>query len=248
MLVVFTVKDRIKLLPYFFQYYRKMGATRFVCCLADGFDNPLFEEIESWKSVVDLEIRATISTDPAVWCGPSEQGAVEVIRRNLSEPWHIMADLDEFYWLPPGMSLLDMLDKLTAGGYVASTCHLLDRIAEDGSLADPGQILDTTYPTACDITAKVGGCIDKVALVRTDIPLHSGHHSVDSYAPTLAWGEFHHFKWLPGVLNFLVERSRNFERLGLSWFAEGFKTAELFQNGKLDLTKVTTSRAPVIEI
>src|SRR5574337_562881 len=124
MLVVFTVKDRIRLLPYFIEYYRYMGASRFVCCLASGTRNPLYQEIEAWKQVIDLEIRPTVDDHPATWCGPAEQGAVEAIRRTLPEPWHIMADLDEFYWLPPGMKLQDMQKMLDEGGYVASTCQV----------------------------------------------------------------------------------------------------------------------------
>lgn len=248
MLVVFTVKDRIKLLPYFLAYYQKIGATRFLCCLASGTGNPLYPEIEAWKGKVDLEIRPTVDDHPNVWCGPAEQGAIEAIRRTIPEPWHIIADLDEFYWLPPGMKLQDMRKMLEDGGFDASTCHLRDRISDTLRLVDPGPVLDQTYPLVCNITSLVGGCMNKVALVKSSVPIGSGHHGLVERRPTLAWGEYHHFKWLPGVLDLVVERSKNFERLGLSWYAEGLKTAALFQDGKLVSDLVMTERAPVIDI
>jgi len=250
MLVVFTAKDRIALLPYFFRYYLSIGATRFLCCLYRGQKNPLYPAIENWRNYLDLKIQSTGDFDVEAYCGPSEAAAVERIRATLTDPWHVIADLDEFYWLPPGTTLQNMVVKLEAGKYTAASCHLIDRIAEDGSLAPPGAMLDITYPLAFNLTQAIGACPNKIAIVSARTPLQSGHHNVADGSPTLAWGEFHHFKWLPGIIELLVERSVYFTRLGLPWAAEGWRTAGMFIDGKLDLKNpaIKTWLAPPVGV
>ena len=249
MLVIFPVKDRIALLPYFFRYYQSIGATRFICCLFLGKNNPIYPEIEAWKSKVDLEIRDGV-LDESVWCGPTEAEAIDRIRDTLSEPWHVLADLDEFYWLPKGTTLQDMVAKLEAGNFHAASCHFIDRFAADGSLVPPGEMLDSTYPLATNLTRITGACFDKTNLMRTTAPLLSGHHGVKEGVPSLAWGECHHFKWMPGILEIVEQRSLNFRNLRLPWAEEGFKTTAKFVNGKLNLADpdLKTWPAPLLGV
>jgi len=248
MLVVFTAKDRMALLPYFFRYYLSIGATRFLCCLQQGQNNALYETVAAWKTKLDLEIKPTGLVLP--WCGPNEAFEVEHIRAGIKDPWHVIADLDEFYWLPKGTTLQDMVAKLEAGNFKAASCHLIDRIATDGSLVAPGETLDDTYPLAFNLTRAIGACFDKIAIVRTGTPLRSGHHGLADDSPVLAWGEFHHFKWLPGILALLDKRSTDLTRLGLPWAGEGWKVIDKFVDGKLNFNDpdIQTWPAPLLGI
>jgi len=248
MLVLFTTKDRIALLPYFFRYYLSIGATRFICCLFQGRNNPHYPEIEAWKGKVDLEIRDGVMEE-AVWCGPADAKAVDRIRATLRDPWHVVADLDEFYWTA-GVTLQDMMARLEAGGYAASVCRLVDRFAADGSLVAPGETLDGTYPLATNLTESFGACCFKLNIVRTTLELRSGHHDTQHGAPLLAWGECHHFKWVPGILEILEERVHRLRKLNLPWSEEGIRTKAKFVNGKLNFKDpdLKTWPAPLLGI
>lgn len=249
MLVLFTVKDRIALLPYFIRYYQSIGASRFICCLFTGRRNPIYPEIEAWESKVDLEIRDGVMYE-SVWCGPTEAEAIDHIRSTLVDRWHVIADLDEFYWLPKGTTLQHMAAKLEAANCEAASCHLIDRIAADGSLVYPGETLDGTYPLACNLTRSIGAAYDKVAVVKPTTPLISGHHGVKEGTRSLAWGEYHHFKWLPGILEIIQQRSIHFRELKIPWAEEGYKTSAKFTNSKLNLNDpaLKTWPAPLLGI
>lgn len=234
MLALVTVKDRIALLPHFFRYYQALGCSRFICALYNGQENPLYEEVCAWKDKFNVEVRPSICCDPSEWCGKLEAEAVEEIRRTLSDQWHVMADLDEFYWLPDGLKVQDIAQKLETGSYTAATTFMIDRIAADGALAAPGPSLDDTYPLACNITQSVGGCPHKIMLVRSTTPLWSGHHYVGDDSRVLHYGECHHFKWMPGILELLMERYESYVKLELPWAVEGPKTLAKFVNGKLN--------------
>lgn len=248
MLVIFALKDRALLLPYFLKHYQNLGATRFICGLYDGRKNPLYPEVEAWTRKVNLEIRdgASHSDD---WCGPHEAAGIDRIRATVSDPWHVIADLDEFYWLPAGTTLQDIVAKLEAGGYDAATAHLIDRIAADGSLVAPGETLDGTYPLATNLTGSVGACIDKAVIVKTTASLLSGHHGLRE-GTGLAWGECHHIKWLPGILEILEKRVPHLRRMGLPWSEEGRLICDKFVNGKLNFNdpSIKTWPAPLLGV
>ena len=148
------------------------------------------------------------------------------------------------------MTLQDIVAMLEEKGCHASTAHLIDRIAADGSLVFPVETLDETYPLATNITGSIGASIDKAMIVKTTASLLSGHHGVREGTPALAWGECHHFKWMPGVLDVIEERSRHFRGLKLPWAEEGYQTSAKFTNGKLNFNDPTikTRPAPLLGI
>lgn len=248
MLAIVTIKDRIALLPYFLRYYQSVGCSRFIVALYQGTENPLYPAIEEFRSVADLEIRTSVCCPPDQWCGQVEAEAVERIRQTLPDQWHVIADLDEFYWMPEGRKLQEVAQNAQEEGYGAVTTFLADRIAQDGSLTPPGESLCETYPLACNLTESVGGCRHKILLARMSVPLWSGHHFVADKTPVKHYGECQHFKWQPGVLDFLMARYEAYTRLKLPWAIEGPKTVEKFVNGKLNMADPSIRTWPAVRL
>jgi hypothetical protein len=250
-LVIFTIKDRAALLPYFLRYYQRMGATRFLCYLFNGAQNPLYPEVEAWKSKVPLIIRASLYGPAEEWTVEEETMVIEADRRLMPPQWHVMADLDEFYLPPCHLDLPQAARELARQGYQAAMTCLTDRIAADGTLPPPGPTLDETYPLACNLTDLLGALCDKVMLVRSDVPLWPGHHTiVNPFTPFRSWGQVHHFKWLPGILSVLRERYACYLKLPKpSHYAhESLGATTFFSQDRLDLARVRTWPAVPIGI
>ena len=232
MTLLFPVKHDATLLPFFLTYYRRLGITRFVCALCNGRENPVWLQVREWTDQVDVRFWYC---DDAVYCGPLEARALERIRRTLPGPWHVVVDLDEFYWLPDRMTLPELVLRLDRGGYAGAHCSLVDRVAAGGLLVSPGYSLEASYPLACDLTRTLGANCHKVPVVQAGVKLLSGHHRLAGARPCLDIGELHHFKWRLGVESYLRARYKTLLGLRLAWAKESLDGAERCAGGRVRL-------------
>lgn len=230
MLVICPIFDRCDLLPYYLQYYSRLGATQFVVALWNGEKNPLYEVIKA-HSGYDISIRTSLDCPVKDYNGPLESEGLNRIREEFRRPhqWYCLADLDEFCYFG-GRSLDRVVEEATAQGFTAVHGTFYDRVARDGQFppVQPGKSLDSTFPMACDLTRCLGANFNKVPLSRFNVPVESGHHWTRG---NVWWNqaEVHHFKWSDGLMQRLRERDMYFTAQGLPWSGESAKFLRVIQ-------------------
>lgn len=219
MLIICPIFNRIELLPYFLDYYSRLGASEFVLALWNGEKNPLYNPIR--KQAGHVILRTSVACDLALYNGPMEKEGLNKIREEFAPKhrWYCIADLDEFCYF--GDTLQGTAKAAEAKGFntVHGTFH--DRIAGECRFPPISQAarLDVTYPLASDFTKCFGANHNKIPLARSDVPIESGHH----FTTGRAWanqGEVHHFKWRAGLQEQLRERDVYFTAQKLPWAGE----------------------------
>lgn len=233
MTLIFSVLDRIELLPYFFQYYQKVGIDRFVCCLFQGSKSPLYYPImEHAPRGSPIHMRETESCSIDDMCGLRETPGLNAAREEFIEAdeWFAVADLDEFHVSTVSDDLVSLADLAEQAGYSAVHGRFLDRIAADGSFAsiDPSKTLDEQFPLACNASLALTRYKDgidgkandnKYVLQKGSVVIGSGHHCVD--VPALKeCVHVHHFKWTSGLIDRMRSRGAAYRQQGWEWWAE----------------------------
>ena len=218
MLVIFSICDRVKLLPYFLRHYSSLGATRFECALYMGAENPFHDQIVHYTSLYDFHIRPSITCDIDDYNGIFVAPILNTIRKEYSRqfPWYCIADLDEFGFFH-GKSMPEMIKEATERGCEAVHGVFFDRIAADGYFPDIDGPLDDTFTLACDLTRVVGGCCQKVVLCRNNIEITAGHHTARARNIWRNAAEVHHFKWVKGIDKTMEDRYRRELKQKLPW-------------------------------
>lgn len=190
-----------RILSEFFGHYRSLGIEHF--CL--GLHLPAGAvSLESAELLFDVCTNAA-GRPPTLRRGPwTVQMHLELrdtLRKDAGLGWHLIADSDEFQVYPMGLEApireAERLDNPVVGGL------LLDRIAEDGTLAswDLSRGLDASYPFGGFVTAAIaGGDPRKVVLAKASTPLNLGNHlSPAAWPANDPVIPVHHFKWRAGV-------------------------------------------------
>lgn len=239
-ITVFTVvDDRIELLPHFLDYYKRLGANRFVVIVTRSQDNTLWGTLAStpWAyPILMAHGHYGICDDDAEVINHTRRSFVSSDERSLSGEWHVIADLDEFHWYYG-----EPLDKVAAQaelfGASAVISRLVDRIAADGTFPEiPTGIsaLDRVFPWQCNITEVCGGNANKIGLIKAGQDIGLGHHTASGCL--LAGGfETHHFKWSAGVVYRTMERHRVWKNNDRPWAAESERILDHVVSGKLVL-------------
>jgi hypothetical protein len=235
MLVIFSIHDRIKLLPYFLEYYSSIGATQFECVIYNGVNNPHYQQILDYESKYNLRIRSFLVNVDA-YNVPFFAPALDSLRKLYSVEfgWYSIADLDEFHFFG-GRTLLEVIKEANSRGSEAVHGMYCDRIAEGGIFPEIDGPLDRTFPLACDITRFCGACSDKVVLARSHIRIIGGHHRAKTKAIWRDVAEVHHFKWVKGVDRIMEERYKNGKEKQRPFADELQKLIGILKNG-IDVT------------
>lgn len=240
--LIVPIDNRIDLLPYHAAYYHRLGFRTFIYALWNGEDNPLYHNILT-TCVSTLGGDCHIHRRPSIVCdydhynGPAETPGLNTIRMEFvkHDEWYCVADLDEFYWWG-GLTLLEMVEVLDRGGYLALHGTFYDRVSRDGSFPaippfEKGKTqLDDLFPCVADL-ARVTNCgTNKISLARLT-GIRSGHHFATLPADKVLNNgmQAHHFKWHGGVLDLLEKRHKAYGSQGLAHAHESKEFHDFFQ-------------------
>lgn len=217
MLIIFSVFDRINLLPYFLRFYSSRGATQFVCALYNGELNPFYNQILSFKRYYNLIIRTSLSCKIEEYSPQGEMLGLNRIRVEFASEfdWYCIADLDEFYYCG-NRTFFEMVREAELNGFNAVHGVYFDRIAIDGNFSEiRDKSLDDTFPLVCNLTFCCGAACNKIAFAKSHIRIECGHH----FAEAKVWPnvvQVHHFKWQKGIYEIIEDRWRRYEQLKLA--------------------------------
>lgn len=239
MTIITPIYDRIDLLAFYLQYYKRQGVERFVVALYNGEKSPLHDAIRRIGNQikVDLHIRPSVICPLPEFSGPRETPGINLIRQEFIRPdeWFAIADLDEFIRPLHGSSLIDLASKAAASGYNAVHGAMLDRIAATGQFPaiDPDNTLDEQFPLQCDLTGACGAMSSKIFLSQGNLAVTDGHHRLNRGDVSIMHdgGEVHHFKWTSGIIGRLQDRLKYFRKQRLPWAEESAKLIEAIANG-----------------
>jgi hypothetical protein len=216
MLMIIPICDRIKLLPYSLKYYTSLGVTQFICAVYNGRQNPFFEEIVSYNSKYNLQVRTSFECEFHQYSPQREMHGLNKIREEFSKQydWYGIADLDEFHFCG-GKNCLEIVEEAEANKFNAVHGIFFDRVAADGSFPEINdKKLDDTFPNACNLTSCSRAACNKIAFAKSHVRIECGHHR----ANTKVWRnviEVHHFKWQKGVFEIIADSQKRFKQLGL---------------------------------
>lgn len=239
-----TVDDRIELMPFFLDYYARLGVRLFVIGLWNGTDNPIHDKLMAglakWMpNGCKAEVECSLRCDYSGYCGVNEtpwlnQGRLRIVQDN---EWYAVADLDEFYYFG-GRTMPEVIEEAESRSCLAVTGAegeaFVDRVAEAGFPPVPEYgkgTLDETFPLATDLTRACGCGTSKVALARQDVTILSGHHHTIRGVPKLVNSvDVHHFKWNSNVIRLLHKRHLAYHSQKLPHAPESSRFIELFLN------------------
>ncbi len=204
--------ENIELLPHFIEHYMKMGPVRFHFAL-HVYERGSFIEQQANNCLSGYGI-APVSTAYGPWSENSNQITIAEIMRCHPDDWWIVADLDEFQVYP--RDIRDIIRYANVHGFDYAEGALIDRVAEDGSLAAiTRDSLWDQFPMAGRVTYPIcGGYIKKIVLCKGRIKLGAGQHSVTAgklLPASQCFAQVHHFKWNSGLVERLQRRIANFE-------------------------------------
>lgn len=240
-----TIDDRIELVPFFLEYYARLGVDRFIIGLWNGFDNPIHDKLlamlSEWSPPgVSTEIETSLVCDYNGYCGVNETPWLNEARlRYVAEnDWYAVADLDEFYAFA-GRTFPEMIEAA-----LAQNCHavtgaegaaFVDRVAPVGFPSIPHYerartLLDDTFPLATDLTRSCGCGTSKVALARNDVTIFSGHHFCQGHPCLVNSVDVHHFKWNANVIGLLTRRHLAYHAQRLPHAPESSRFMHLFMS------------------
>jgi len=232
MLVIFPVRDRIELLPYFLKYYTTIGATRFVCGLYGGRKSPLYKPMAAFQKKYDLAILSSGEIAYEEFNARLEAVGLNKIRRKVVKrgEWYAIADLDEFHYCK-GRTLPEVAAAAQAAGCHAVQGIFRDRIAADGQFPRIHGRLDDTFPLACRLTSRAGLSSRKIVLAKWHVAIAPGHHRANTKVlPKAAWVQ--HFKWSAGVSERAAQMHQRYTQQGRRWAIRDLpRLQRLIQNG-----------------
>ncbi len=107
----------------------------------------------------------------------------------------------------------------------------------------------TTFPLACNLTARTGHHREKILLARSYVRITSGHHS----AAAKVWRNValvHHFKWSRGVNTRVAANYRTAQVKGIGWMLRALPPVlEVIANGvNLSDPRLRVAPAPKLGI
>ncbi len=158
---------------------------------------------------------STVKVGP--WDETMNQELLRTLRlRDGPRSWHVIADTDELHQYP--MALDELHDLAVTSGSTAVDGVLVDRIHPSGSLArwPEDNRPDLFYSLGGFFTPNVLGADPrKIVMARADQVVEIGQHwsPTATLVPRQLAGptHCHHFKWVFGVADYLIERRRKFE-------------------------------------
>jgi hypothetical protein len=210
---VVSIYDNPGLIPHFLEHYTRLGVHQILAVVRTPDRGELYDVALAYSRPYPATV-FWVATDRFA---DSNKAEVEqaLLRENGLEPddYVMHLDLDEFQEYPAPLAevvrLMNDADDWALRGWI------LDRVAEDGSLAPVCSTpsIGEQFPIGCDLTAVVlGGWTQKIVLCRGRVQLQGGvrHDTCNAWYDRVPVGRpdqylVHHFKWLRG----LDQRLRN---------------------------------------
>jgi hypothetical protein len=251
MKMLFCVYDRTELLPFFLNYYSRIGITEFICGVHNGPNNPAYSQVANFAYRFPLTVIESFS-GAVTRCdiGNAEIEFWNRLKLHFQpNEWHAIADLDEFVFFPEGESCVDVARQAEILGVCAVGGSFCDRVSLTGCFPSIGNTLDQTYPLACDLTRFLGGKTSKVVLVKGNVNLGAGHHMCNTKTFKLA--EVHHFKWINGVMERIQARYQLYVQTEVSYAKKLINLQKLVGDAKripLELPELNVRQARRIGI
>jgi hypothetical protein len=221
----------ITTLAPFFHHYAELGVSSFTVYVheTDGQPSLLPQVSAIAKTYADVSI-VPISGD---WL--TVQFAVLGTMREQPDDWFVIADQDEFQLYP--LDLARILAEADRRGFDSINGCLVDRVAEDVSLKplDPTVSIWSQYPIGALLTYPVcGSNFRKVVAAKGKVQLtNAGHHEAVAAVPYPAEEmliEVHHFKWVAGLIEYLLNRSSPESPFGTMVSQEGLRFVDYFRS------------------
>jgi len=216
----------ITTLEPFFQHYAGLGVSYFDVYVHEK--NVLEHVSRIARSYSDVSI-TPVSGD---WL--TVQLSVLETMKEHPDDWFLLADQDEFQLYPQDVA--EILAEADRRGFDSIGGCLVDRVAEDGSLRalDPGKSIWAQYPVAAFLTFPVcRGNFRKVVAAKGSVRLtNSGHHEAVTGTPYPIEEmliEVHHFKWIEGVIEYLLSRKSPESPFGEMVQQEGLRFVDYFR-------------------
>jgi hypothetical protein len=241
-IAIVSIAHDYSLLPYYLEYYRKLGVDMFYISF---LHNPLLETsvdtvVEYLKNEKDVEVIIPQNQNGTVDVHGVAGGITELVRQNVAREgdWVIPADLDEFnvYPLEKGETLKDLAIKMELGHFDYILGEIVDRVAQDKTLArlkdfNDGISIWNQYPLELSITKSIGKALtSKILFSKWNHQLLTGHHLwPDTQGKVfLSTGTAFHFKWREGLLRMLDNRIIFEKKSSAPWVEESLRIKEYF--------------------
>jgi hypothetical protein len=230
--------DADQLLPWFLEYYQKLGVTSFHF-LVQLYENPrLMESVEEYQRFYPIEVHEVID---GYMTGAEVQVRMSGIRARIVQPaeWAFVADPDEFQVYDRPVRAVAEACERAGARYVEG--HLVDRVAADGTLPPlrPGESLDWQFPLRGNLTGPLlHAATTKAVLVKGSTPTGPGQHAV--VGPHRRYCEacvqVHHFKWRAGLIEKLAQRVEERRTRGNLWWQQSQHFLDHFRvRGRIDV-------------
>ena len=189
------------------QHYADMGVTSFLVNVHLRWpSDPILDEARQIAAELGISIHSTT-------VGRWQDVIRNIYARSRSaypRDWHVLADQDEFQQYPLGLRETIKLCEREDYDYVQGC--FIDRIAQGGRLEPirPDVSLFRQFPIGAFLTYPLAGAdARKVVLVRGHVDLTQGQHRALSGNPcphSKTFVPVHHFKWVYGIRERLLER------------------------------------------
>jgi hypothetical protein len=222
--------DAHETLPWFLQHYTKLGIQSFHFIVQLYENRKLLAQVENLKTQFPIQIHEVLSDYIS---GGDVQIRMSEIRCEIvpNAEWSCLADPDEFQIYKKQLDKILDLCKHCNASHVSGL--LVDRVARDGGLPKINASLDLEqqFPLVGNLTgALLGGCRNKVTLVRGDVATGPGQHFADEASVGLnSYVDIHHFKWRAGLLEKLQRRVAERKARGDLWWEESERFLNYFQ-------------------
>jgi Glycosyl transferase family 2 len=241
---VVSVYDKPELLPHFLDHYTRLGVHQILVSVRSSERADLFDA--AYASAEPFP--ANVSWTASEYFADSDKAELEqdlLHRHGLAADDYVMhLDLDEFQEYPAPLSEIvrlmnDRCDWALRG-------WILDRVAEDGTLAPIGATptIGEQFPIGCDVTrVTLGAWTQKIVLCRGRVRLQGGvrHDTVNAWYHEVPFGRpdqylVHHFKWTEGLDARLEERLER-AAIGPAYVRECRRFLQAYRaSGRIDLT------------
>ena len=200
--------DDVSLFPRLIGHYRSLGITSFrVIRQAGSRRDPTYAQLDRYADELGITFLHTYFGSYSL---DAHQNLIRHAMDDSPDDWYVVSDSDEFHVYD--RPLRDLVRLCEEGGYDHVSGCLLDRVADDGALVDPGTAsMWQTYPFAGAISAALLRALPlKVGLVRGDVELLAGQHGAPEgrcLPLDVSQVQIHHFKWTATVLRRLEQRA-----------------------------------------
>jgi len=215
----------------FFRHYSELGVSNFLVYVHEKNGEPSI--LEQVTRIARPYSGVSIRPIAGDWL--TVQFSILEKMQDHPDQWFLIADQDEFQLYP--RDLAEILADADRREFDIINGCLVDRVAEDGSLRpfDPSEPIWTQYPIGAFLTFPVCGAnFRKVVAAKGRVRLtNAGHHEAEGGSPyptAEMLVEVHHFKWIAGLIEYLLARTSPESPFGDMVQQEGLRFVDYFRS------------------